>query len=264
MVESIVAYGLSIRLFASIFIFCFSLTTWNASGHAKDLKIGLGELDYFPFYFQKNGVMQGAAVEIAQHIANKLGHTFVFKRHPWKRVQLYLKNGKIDMMILYFKTSERKKDVIYTDLPHINESSSLFVATGAKITSSGSLKNLQSYSFGNVRGYSHGKTYDNADYLSKQIVKNEISLIRMVARGRIDFGVGNKPVILEYARREGLHTKITFITPPIDDGENYFAFSRARNDAAELAANFSIEVEKFKGTEGYRKILLKYGFAIPE
>jgi ABC-type amino acid transport substrate-binding protein len=252
------------KLLPVLMFFCALLMMWTAPIQAKELRVGLGELDYPPFYFEKDGNLHGAAIEITQHIAQKLGHTLVFRRYPWARVQLYLKTGDVDAVILYFKTPEREKDVVFTDIPHLYESSSLFVAKGTETPFNGTLSDLWSYRFGNVRGYSHGKEYDGAEYLNKHIVNNETLLIRMLVKGRIDIAVGNKPAIIMYAKQEGLHDKITFLTPPIDKAPNFFAFSKSRKDAAGLAKEFSTEVKKIIASERYQHILKRYGLDLPE
>lgn len=251
------------KLFASILL-CSCVMFGPISALAKELKVGLGELDYPPFYFEQDEQLQGAVIEITQHLATQLGHTFIFKRYPWRRVQAYLRSGEIDMSILYFKTPERAKDVVYTDTPHIFESSYLFVAKDTKISYDGTLNGLQSYKFGNVRGYSHGAEYDKANYLDKQEIVNEKLLIRMLIHGRLDIAVGNKAVINSYAKQEGLHNKISFLTPAINQGPNFIAFSKANKDADELAQAFSTQVKQFITTETYRLILQKHGFALPE
>ncbi len=224
----------------------------------NELLVGLAELDYPPFYFEKDGEIYGAATEIAQHVAKNLGHTLVFKRYPWKRVQHYLKIGTIDMVILYFKTPERAQFVEYTDTPHIDEESYLFVAKGTKIKYKGSLDDLRFYRFGSVRGYSHGEKYDNAENLEKQETLNEISLIKMLIKGRFDIALGNRAAINQYAQSENLQDKINFLVPPIDIRPNYFAFSKSKEGARELAKAFSSEVKVFIKTEAYRDILTKY------
>ena len=102
------------KLLPVLMFFCALLMMWTAPIQAKELRVGLGELDYPPFYFEKDGNLHGAAIEIAQHIAQKLGHTLVFRRYPWKRVQLNLKTGDVDAAILYFKTPEREKTLLFS------------------------------------------------------------------------------------------------------------------------------------------------------
>ncbi len=187
---------------------------------AKELRVGLAELDYPPFYFEKEGKFSGAALEIAQTLATKLDHKLVYSRFPWKRLQAYLNTGKIDMVILYFKTPEREKDAIYTDIPHIYESSDLFVVEGTNYPYKGALDDLLPYKFGGIRGYSYGNEYDNSSRLLKQEVSNEELLIRILIHGRVDIAVGNKPAIIMHAEKLWLRDKIRFLKQPIDFGGN--------------------------------------------
>ena len=114
------------------------------------------------------------------------------------------------------------------------------------------------YRFGSIRGYFHGTEFNNAEYLSKHTVSNEEELIKMLVNGRFDIGVGNKAVILRHAKNLGLMDKIRFLTPPINIGANYIAFSKARKDAQELADQFSSQLKVYLKTEEYRAIVQKY------
>lgn len=102
--------------------------------------------------------------------------------------------------------------------------------------------------------------YDHADYLTKREIKNEENLVKTVVKRRIDIGVGNKPALLLYAEKVNYTDKIEFLEPPIDIGSNYFAFSKAKADSKQLAADFSAEVKRFKETDEYKQILAKYKF----
>lgn len=235
------------------------LSIWPMSSYAKELKVGIGLVNYPPYYFEKDGAMQGAVLEISQHIADKLGHTLVFEQLPWPRIQLYLRKGDIDMVILYFKTPEREKYVIYTDTPHIYDKSYLFTKKDAVIHFEGNLDSMQDYHFGHVRGYSHGAEYDNATQLQKQGAGEEKQLIRMLLNDRVDVAIGNKAVISVHAEEEGVLDELSFLTPPIDTAPVYFAFSKAKIDSNSLAHDFSKQVEVLLTTEEYQQILKKYG-----
>jgi len=249
------------KTLVKLFIVIYTFTSFSVQ--PKELIVGLAELDYAPFYFEKDNQFHGAALEIAEEIATSLGHKLVFKRFPWKRVQAYLRSGTIDMMILYIKTPERAVDVIYTEIPHIFESSDLFILNEANVPYINSVNDVLSYKFGNVRGYTHGIEYDEANDLYKHQVSNEKQLIDILIHQRIDIAVGNKAVILRYAESKGVRSQIRFLSPAIDNGPNYIAFSKARNDAQQLSDEFSIALKKFIKTEEYRKILTKYHFDIP-
>lgn len=227
---------------------------------ADRLRVGLGELDYPPFYFVENGELHGAAVEIAERVADTLGHELEYHRFPWARVQYFLRIGQIDMVILYFKTEKRARDVVYTDRPHLFESSYLAVPDHLDVEFDGNLRDLEEYSFLAVRGYWHGEQFDQADYLHKIPVNNETELLKALATRRDFIGVGNKPALLMYAEALGVAEEIRFLSPPIDRGPDYMAFSKAHPNAEALARAFSDALDAFMKTEEYRAILDKYSF----
>ncbi len=230
----------------------------------NELIVALGEKDYPPFYFVKDGKYQGSSLEIAQAVAKRLGYKLVFRRYPWPRVLFNLKHGDVDMVLHFFNTKERAASVIYTGVPHIFESSYLFVKTKSNIFYSGDLEKMKAYVFSNVRGYSHGAQYDSASYLKKEIVASEVNLIRMLSTNRFDIAVGNKPTILMYAKQDDLNKKIKFLSPPIDKAPSYMAFSRIKANSKALAAAFTEEIVAFKKTDEYKNILKKYGFSYPK
>jgi len=232
-----------------------------ACGNApRRIRVGISDLDYPPFYFEQNGQLQGAAFEIASAVAGAKSYSLQINRYPWARIQYYLRTGEIEMMILYFKTPERAKDVIYAEIAHIFEASVLFVPKQSTVNFSGDLRNLKAYRFANVRGYSHGREYEQADYLQKQQVNNEEQLIRVLVYGRADIAVGNQQAIAMSAARIGLDQQIRFLEPPVAVEPNYFAFSKACPDAAVLARDFSAGLRAFMQTPAYAEILVKYGF----
>jgi len=246
-----------------LFILIFTLFTFNLTANENELIVALGQKDYPPFYFIKDGKYQGSSMEIAEIVAKRLGYKLVFKRYPWSRVLSYLEHGHVDMVLHFFNTAERASSVVYAGVPHIFESSYLFVNAKSNISYSGNLEKMKAYRFSNVRGYSHGVKYDSASYLNKTTVTSEVNLIKMLTLNRFDIAVGNKPTILMYAKQDDLNKKIKFLSPPIDKAPSYMAFSRIKSKSKALAAAFTEEIVAFKKTDEYKNILKKYGFSYP-
>jgi len=245
----------------STLMVCLSLFLVCTSSPADTLTVGLSELDYPPFYYtDSSGQLNGAAIEIAEALAEDTGHQLIYQRVPWPRLQQMLKVGSIDMVVLYFKTEEREQDVIYTRMPHLNEKSYLVVPTHMDVEFDGNLMGLQQYDFFNVRGYSHGREYDHARYLKKHDVNNETELLHRIASGRDFIGVGNRPALELYAEKENLTNDIRFLLPEIAQGANYIAFSRQLENARFLADQFSDRLETFRQSDQYIDILQRYGF----
>lgn len=247
------------RLLSICCLFSLSLLLSLPSA-SEPLKVGLGELDYPPFYFEHDSTLQGAAIEIAEAVSARAGYKLDYQRVPWKRLQEMLRVGSLDMVILYFKTPERAKDVVYTSEPHIYENSSVVIPKGMQVDYSGKIDSLIKHEIFYVRGYSHGKDFDHSQVLSKRAVNNENELLKRVTSGRPFLGVGNKPVLLLHAKNLGIEDKIDFLNPPFDYGKNYMAFSKKRADASLLAEHFSKAFSEYSRTPDYHSILVKHGF----
>ncbi|OUR95681.1 hypothetical protein A9Q84_14360 [Halobacteriovorax marinus] len=231
------------------------------SSYSMEINVGISDKDYYPYYFEKDNKMYGASIEIAEQLANKLGHNLIYKRYPFARVINYISSGEIDMVILYIKSKEREKYAHYLDIPHIYESSSIiYKKTRDEIFFEGNLNKLKKYNFANVRGYSHGATYDNATFLSKTFVKNETQLIKVLLAERIDIAIGNKAVIYSKAKELGVQNEIIFHRTKIDDGPCYLAFSKKSNIDKEVITSFNNSIKEFVKSEKYKSILKKYNF----
>ena len=99
----------------------------SASACADELTVGLVSYDYPPFYYQQDDQLTGAAIEIAEALAQQLGHTLEYQRMPFARVQRELASGGLDMVVLFFRTPEREQYAVYVDEPHLAEASYLLV-----------------------------------------------------------------------------------------------------------------------------------------
>ncbi|GLQ30323.1 substrate-binding periplasmic protein [Litoribrevibacter albus] len=249
-----------ITLFFLVF-FSFASSASPSTGIKRStLKVGISETDYYPFYFEEGGKITGAAAEIVSALAEQLRYELTFKRFPWKRVQHNLASGKIDMVMLYFKTPERAKDVFYVEVPHIHESSSLITLKSRDIAFNGDINQLSSYKFGNVNGYWHGEAYSNHPTLVKRAFSSTTELLTVLKRGGIDIAVGNKPVLTQLANTMGLSDQFKFLEPKIDYAPDYIAFSKASPNAPKLVEEFSDALKKFLKSPEYKQILKKYGF----
>ena len=252
---------LKVKSFFTAFCsYLFLATSFNSQAYSDELKVGLAELDYPPFYYVGDDAMTGASIEIAEALADIAGHQLTYKRVPWKRLQKELQSGSLDMVILYMRTEERERDVFYTQAPYIFEESYLFVGKDHELTEAQDLKQLSGYDFFYVRGYSHGEAFDSASYLHKTEVKDELELIKRISSDRPFIGVGSKPAIIYHAQQSGLGEEIKFLQPALHRGENFMAVSRQVEGGEKIAADFSAAFTEFSKRPVYSEILRRYGF----
>jgi len=90
------------------------------SAHGLDLKVAYQD-SYPRYYYDDRGDIQGYAIEIIQLLENQLTDMrFVstYKRFvPWKRIQVLLKGGELDVHIGIAKNTDREKMFRYVDTP---------------------------------------------------------------------------------------------------------------------------------------------------
>lgn len=229
-----------------------------------ELIAAIGELDYPPFYFTRDGALTGASHDIAQAVAGRAGYRLRFERFPWARLLRMLETGRADLSIHMFNTPERAAAAIMTSVPHVFENSTLFTRRGADpIGWTGDIESLSGQLVGRVRGYSHGRAFDGSASMDRMDHANEATLIQVVVGGRLDLGIGNRPAILHHATALGLRDQIAFLGPDVDIGPCYFAISRAHPEAHEIAAAFTRATVDLLDTPEYGAILATYGFKKP-
>lgn len=73
------------------------LTVAPAQSRARELVVGVEELDYFPCYAIRNGSYVGAARDILDAFAKVRGYTLVYRPLPIKRLYAELLSGGIDL-----------------------------------------------------------------------------------------------------------------------------------------------------------------------
>lgn len=239
---------------------CLLLLIISPIAHSDTLKVGLGNLDYPPFYYQDQKVT-GAAIDIAEALAQQLGHRLEYQRMPFARVQHELASGALDMVVLFFHTPEREKYAVYVQEPHLIEASYLLVnkeQSDFPATFSGNFNDWSSSVFVSVRGYFHGQAYADADYLRKVEVNNEQALLQRLLDVRPFVGLGNKATLLFHAKAMNLTDRFRFIEPAVDIGHDHMAFSRQHPQAEQLAMAFDQALKAFKQTPQYQQILQRY------
>ncbi len=68
----------------------------------------------------------GIAYDLSHEIGKKLNIPIKFIELPWKRMLLYLKKGKIDMVLGIYWTQQRSQNYYYTS-PFLNNDARVFV-----------------------------------------------------------------------------------------------------------------------------------------
>lgn len=225
----------------------------------KEIKVAIDPLGYRPYYFNENGTIKGAVIDMIERIARQLGHTARYEEYPWPRMQQYLKSGRVDMLPIYLKTQDRIKYATFPEVPSFYETYYFYALINKQRSFDGSLHSIAGLSVGEVRGYSYGADYDTFTLFKRIKVGSEGQLLGMLLRSRVDLIIANQAVIDNHMSKMEVTHKIERLLPMFAKTPAYFAFSKAVAGNEALAVEFSDALKKFVKTQEYRDILHKYG-----
>lgn len=229
---------------------------------AETLVAAVADQDYPPFYYhdREDDRWRGVSVEVCEHVAASLGYELEYRRYPFPRLLQLVSAGRADVACTLFNTAERAPGLTYTSVPHAFESLWVFARRGTDLAHAREPGFLEQVKLGAIRAYYYGERFDDDQRFDKLRVNNERQLIRILLGGRIDYALGNKPAIEYHARRMEVLDELVFVEPPVFKGPIYIAFSRQRDDAHELAADFTRAIAKFRKTDEYAALLRRHGF----
>lgn len=210
-----------------------------------------------PFLNEKNPE-EGLATEIVVQAMAKAGYQTSVRITPWRRVLAEAKNGNIDVLVGLWFSEERAEIFSFSEPYYDNQihfiarKESPFVYQGL-----GSLGNLR---IGVRMGANFGKAFDEADYLNKVPVPNDMSMLQMLARGRLDLGVGDKLILQQLMTSEAaLADSIEWIDPPMNTLPLHMAVVRTIPDHAEIVERFNSALSQMKHSGELSRIYQRYG-----
>ncbi|MDO3386617.1 transporter substrate-binding domain-containing protein [Gilvimarinus sp. SDUM040013] len=236
------------------------------SAQALELKAALADKDYPPFYFYDEVKQEyaGISIDICRAVAQSLGYDLTFVRMPFVRLLHDLSEGKADIACTLFNTSSRAPGITFTGVPHTFENISVFARNDRQAQAQKlDIENIKRYKIGGVRAYFYGKKFEDKGNFKKLEVNDEAQLIKVLLAKRIDYALGNKASILHQAREFGVADKLMFIEGSVYSGPIYIGFSRSRDDAHKLSAEFTKAIVRLRGSDEYQAILEHYQASTP-
>ncbi|MBI9090531.1 MAG: transporter substrate-binding domain-containing protein [Desulfobacterium sp.] len=206
-----------------------------SDGRAEPLS--LIAMEYPPYSFQENGKPKGIWVDIALEAFTRMDQPVTIKTYPWARVIHMMKKGTADGVIGAYKTPEREQFMDYTQHPNTHGILSLFVRKDASITFNGDLKALSDYRFCVVRGFSYGKTFDDAVKNGTIVYIREAPTMEENIKAFLALGLKSILVAEKYAcshllSRMDKVNAVRELPVKLDKIPIYIAFSKKRNRLA--------------------------------
>ena len=178
-------------------------------------------------YRNGNGQLIGMAVEVAKKVFFELGIELIFEKDiPWKRQQLHLENGSLDVIISAYFNEQRAKKFTYSNSYHI-EKIRVFVRAD-KIFEFNSLDNLKGKFGLRPLGGTYGDEFD--EFASKHLNISEYSdrksnMYRLY-RGQKDYIILALLDGLISVKKYGYRSKIVPLPKDVAQLPIYFMFSK--------------------------------------
>jgi len=164
------------------------------AGETKVFK--LVAFDYPPFYYEKDNIVQGICVELANELFSRMDMKVEITMYPLKRALNNLETGKNDAIMVLIKTPAREKFLNYTSrLMSVNG----FIWWPAdrkenQIAFQG-LEDLKPFKIGVTRGYSYGLEFDKLlNDMRVEVANSDLNNYYKLLNHRIDIFPGNELV----------------------------------------------------------------------
>jgi polar amino acid transport system substrate-binding protein len=189
-------------------------------------------------------------LEAANMIARESGLQFENKVLPYSRVVRGLKNGDVQLSILFRKTN---LDQFIIPIAPLFKKEVIIV--GKKDTQINSLTELNGKLVGNVRGAKYGKDFDDNSLIKKYWTKNYSQSVKMLMAGHLDYIIGTKESLFIIIKKLGFSEDQLGKGLAIGSQSSWLQLSKKKTEG--------ISVEKLKETcqklsrKGYFKNLIK-------
>lgn len=215
--------------------------------------------EWYPYYYEENGSARGFEIEIFAGAAKMTGTDVRYRKFPWKRCLFMIEKGMADVVLSALMKEERKQFMYYPEEPLSVSEIAFFVKKEdeGRIKFDGDFSKMKLLRIGVTSGFSYGEAFDRAGLQTDSAT--DIGLvIKKVLAGRTELGVENYLVAKETARKMGVSKEIVFLEPFFNPQKLYAGFSKKTNDQ-NAVREFSDRLARFKKTEAYAGILVKYG-----
>jgi polar amino acid transport system substrate-binding protein len=230
-----------------------------ATASAATLRVGATSTGIpFTFLDVKTNTIEGMMVDTAHAVAKAAGYDVTIQQTVFSALIPSLSSNKIDVIsAAMIKTPEREKVVAFSDPVYDHYGDGLLV----RADDTNGYKSLDDLK-GKVVGAQAGTTYYNL--LMKKGYFKEIrtydsiaDLARDLALGRIDAGIGDKP-IMAYQVKQGTLKNVKLVADYKQEAIGSICLV-VRKDNTELLKALNAAIAKIKASGELDKIIAKWG-----
>ncbi|MCP4267426.1 MAG: transporter substrate-binding domain-containing protein [Candidatus Brocadiaceae bacterium] len=203
---------------------------------------------------KNNGYFSDATSEIFR----KMGYDPKVIFLPWPRALKIIKEGTDHILLGAYYNKSRAEFYEYSDA--ITSEDIYFFSKKGKQINYSSLKDLSKYTIGLVRSASYGSEFDNADFLVKEPVLNDVMNVKKLVYDRIDLLISSK-ISVQYILKHRLpeyKDQLQIIKPKVRTSNMYITVSKKRADHITLIRDFNKKLKQLKEDGSLNKIIKKH------
>lgn len=204
----------------------------------------------------KNG---GYTAQIIREIFEPRGYRVEKLFLPWKRAQLYAKEGKMCDAITEIYFNRERLNHYWFGAPYSVHEIYTIGLKSHPLEGYTSLRELTPYTIGHNRGGSLSKEFDAADFLDKQETNGYRNGIDMLLRGRLDLFVSARSVAFHEAGLLGQREKIRTVGEALQRQPVHMAFSRSNRDNLLRMQDYNEGLFQLLKSGRYAEIMREHG-----
>ena len=118
---------------------------------------------FAPFGFEKDGKIQGIEAELMHEVGRRLGIDIELKIYSWAALLESMRFGTIDCMFAAFKTEDREKFMLYTNVPIHISSLVFYVHKDKEMPFLGKIEDLKNKRIGIVQGFKNPYDFEKGE-----------------------------------------------------------------------------------------------------
>lgn len=229
-------------------LFLYFLVTMNL--FSETIKIGY--FDTYPMFFQgKNGKAEGSTVDYFNDFMKEIGYKVEWiGPQPFPRLLDDLKSGKIDGLVAFSKTEERKAFVYYTDKPYLVRQSYIFLKKTSPLKEIKTIKDVENMTLTYVIGGKLPNFFDSfMDKIKMDYVSTdnwiEIAVKKLLANRTDGIVTGSKEAVFKHLTDIGKENEIKTLVIPGGE-ELYLGISKSSKVGKNLIEKYNKNLKKTK------------------
>ena len=209
-----------------------------------------------PFLYEQQP-RKGLATEIVIEAFERAGYSVEVSIKPWRRVLAEAEKGMVDVLIGLWFNEQRASNFLYSDPYYVNQIS--FISDQSEVISYQKLDDLKGLKIGVRKGASFGHNFDNAAALNKTPMVNALSMLKMLALGRIDIGIGDHLILSRLMQKNKmLNEQLKFVEPAYTERELHMAIVKSLADHQAIVSAFNHHLRKMKQQGRVKEIIKTY------